>query len=599
MNKNTWIKPNVRPKVTFSVSPLGFLLAACGGGGGGDTTSDSNLSTSTTTTVTNTSGYFGSNSNSLGAFSAANTNNFSGEYTGSEVVSAPQVDQSHAENYLSGYKGKTGLVSLTGKNEVDGLLYEYWNDSTKTDFWKGDGTSKTISFSFFNPNLKLLDENDYTGSPAKNGVYNGSFYEFSDANKDAIRQALGEFEKVLDIKFVEVIEGQNQVGSIRFGWSKTDLANNWYAFASAPGDYWASAGDIWLDKDWYTKDFAKGYEFHSLIHEIGHALGLSHPHEGGAQTLMSSLDFVNYTMMSYEDPSWAYYGSGSSRYFTISESLMVYDIQALQHMYGANTNYNVGNTKYEFDPSKPTSLTIWDAGGEDLLDFSNFNYRCDIDLNDGAYSTIRYAGWNPDDNFGIAFNTFIENVSGSQSNDIIIGNELDNEISGNNGNDKLYGGAGNDVFNWAMDSRGGVDTMYGESGDDTYVLLNSSDTVVELAGEGTDTVWTPTSYSAPSNVEKVFGYGNRGNLTIKGNSIDNVLRGSELNDILEGGDGADDFLLYLGMGNDKVIDFNSGEGDEVLLAYGLTGYQFSDTSTGGVYSLADGSSLELVYEFIA
>ena len=93
MNKRTFIKSNVRSKITFSASPLGFLLAACGGGGGGDTTPDSNLSTSTNTTLTNTSGYFGSNSNSLGAFSAAKTNNFSGEYIGSDVVSAPQVDQ--------------------------------------------------------------------------------------------------------------------------------------------------------------------------------------------------------------------------------------------------------------------------------------------------------------------------------------------------------------------------------------------------------------------------------------------------------------------------------------------------------------------------
>ena len=598
--KNIFFKSKIRSKVTFSASPLGFLLAACGGGGGSGSSSHDNSSTIKTSTSTNTSGHFGSNVNSLSSFFADEIDNFTGVYTGSDEVPSPLVDQSQSESYLSGHKSNTALVSLTGKNEIDSLLYEYWADSTKTDFWQKTESKNSISFSFFNPELKLLDENSYTDTPIRTGVYNGAFYDFSEVNKDAIRQALVEFEKVLDIKFVEVVEGQNQVGSIRFGWSNTDLGNDWYAFANPPGDYWATSGDIWLGKDWYGKDFSKGYEFHSLIHEIGHALGLSHPHEGGAQTLISALDFVNYTMMSYEDPSWAYFGSGSSRYFTISESLMVYDIQALQHMYGANNNYNVGNTKYEFDPAKPNSLTIWDAGGEDLLDFSNFNYRCDIDLNDGAYSTIRYAGWNPEDNFGIAFNTFIENVSGSQANDTIIGNELDNEISGNNGNDKLYGGAGNDVFNWAVESREGVDTMYGGTGDDTYVLSNSgNDTVVEFLGEGTDTVYTPTNYSAPANVENVFGFGNQEKLRIEGNNLDNVLCGSELNDILEGGDGADDFLLYLGMGNDKVIDFNSSEGDEVLLANGLTGYQFSSISTGAIYSLEDGSSLELVYEFIA
>ena len=142
--------------------------------------------------------------------------------------------------------------------------------------------------------------------------------------------------------------------------------------------------------------------------------------------------------------------------------------------------------------------------------------------------------------------------------------------------------------------------MYGGTGNDTYVLSNSgSDIVVEFVGEGTDTVYTSTNYSAPANVENVFGFGSEENLTIKGNNLDNVLCGSELNDILEGGDGADDFLIYLGMGNDKVIDYNSSEGDEVLLANGLTGYQFSNISTGAIYSLEDGSSLELVYEIIA
>ncbi len=609
--KNICFRSNFKSKVTFLASPLGFLLAACGGGGGVKSSSDDNSnnsetstfdnsSTNTTSTSTYTSGYFGSNLNSLSSFSENQINIFAGDYTGSDEVAAPVVNQSHSESYLSGYKGKTSTIKLTGINVIDSLLYEYWRDETKTEFWQGAGSNNVISFSFFNSDLKLLDENNYTSSPASTRVYNGGFYEFSEANKDAIRQALGEFEKVLDISFVEVVEGQNQVGSIRFGWSSTDMPNNWYAFAYSVDDYNASAGDIWLSPDWYGKDFSESYEFTSLIHEIGHALGLSHPHEGGAQTLISSLDYVNYTMMSYEDPSWAYFGSGSSRYFTISESLMVYDIQALQYMYGANDNYNVGNTKYEFDPNKPTSLSIWDAGGEDLLDFSNFNYECHIDLNDGAYSTIRYAGWSPDENFGIAFNTFIENVSGSQSNDTIIGNELDNEISGNNGNDKLYGGAGNDVFDWETDSRGGVDTMYGGTGNDTYILSNSgSDIVVEFVGEGIDTVWTPTNYSAPANVENVFGFGDQENLIIKGNNLDNALCGSELNDILEGADGADDFLLYFGMGNDKVIDFNSSEGDEVLLAFGLTGYQFATTSTGAIYNLEDGSSLELVYEFVA
>ena len=598
--KNSFLKSKARAKVAFSASPLGFLLAACGGGGGGKNEVSDKGGDVTITTSTDTSSNYGTNSQNLLSYSFMDKNLFNGDYQAAQELAFPSSDQSLSVTYLTGYNNQTALTALSGRNEIDGLLYTNYLGSSKTEYWQGTGAENKISFSFFNTNLLLLDENAYVGGGGS-GVYNNGFHDFSDAQKDAVIIALLEFEKVINVKFIEVAEENNQVGTIRFGMSQDELGDNITAFAWQVDDYWSTAGDIWLDTNHNGADLGKGtYEFLTLIHEIGHAMGLAHPHEGGAQTLQSELDFINYTVMSYESPDWAYFGSGSNRDITISDSLMVYDIQALQYMYGANNDYNSGNTKYEFDPTKPTSLTIWDSGGEDLLDFSNFNYGCRIDLNDGAYSTIKYAGWNPVNNFGIAFNTFIENVSGSQANDTIIGNELDNEISGNNGNDTLYGGAGNDVFNWAEGSRGGTDTMYGGSGNDIYVLSNAgSDVVVELAQEGTDLVYTTTSYSAPSNVENVFGFGNQGSLTIKGNNLDNVLCGSELNDILEGGGGADDFLLYVGMGNDKVIDFNSTEGDEVLLARGLSSYEYSDTSTGAVYSLADGSSLELVYEFIA
>ena len=137
--------------------------------------------------------------------------------------------------------------------------------------------------------------------------------------------------------------------------------------------------------------------------------------------------------------------------------------------------------------------------------------------------------------------------------------------------------------------------MYGGDGNDTYFLLNASDTVIEFAGEGIDTVYSATNYALPENVENLHGFATRGNLTLEGNSLDNVISGSKLDDIISGKAGADDFLLYLGMGNDKITDFNSYEGDEILLAESLTAYDYSNTSTGAMYNLTDGSSLELIY----
>ena len=181
-----------KSNIAFSASPLGFLLAACGGGGEDETSSgansstttssnsstanSSNSNTTTTFTSTNSSGQFASNLNNLSSFYADQIDNFTGVYTGYDEVPSPLVDQSQSESYFTGFKDTTALVGLTGKNEIDGLLYEYWNQVTKTEFWNGAAGNKTISFSFFNSELKLLDESAYTNSAAIAQIYNNGFY---------------------------------------------------------------------------------------------------------------------------------------------------------------------------------------------------------------------------------------------------------------------------------------------------------------------------------------------------------------------------------------------------------------------------------------
>ena len=77
------------------------------------------------------------------------------------------------------------------------------------------------------------------------------------------------------------------------------------------------------------------------------------------------------------------------------------------------------------------------------------------------------------------------------------------------------------------------------------------------------------------------------------------MRGGSGDDTLTGHNGADKFLLYLGMGNDVVTDYNPAEGDEVVLAFGLNGYQYTVSSDALLYTLSDNSSLQLNYEIIA
>ena len=101
------------------------------------------------------------------------------------------------------------------------------------------------------------------------------------------------------------------------------------------------------------------------------------------------------------------------------------------------------------------------------------------------------------------------------------GNALDNTLIGGTGNDTLDGGVG-------------VDAMIGGLGDDIYLVDNASDTVTELAGEGTDEVHTTlASYALAANVERLV-YTGSAAFTGTGNAIDNILTGGTGNDTLSG-----------------------------------------------------------------
>src|SRR5574338_113817 len=165
----------------------------------------------------------------------------------------------------------------------------------------------------------------------------------------------------------------------------------------------------------------------------------------------------------------------------------------------------------------------------------------------------------------------VENLRLRGTGDISgIGNELDNTLLGNSGNNALYGMAGNDTLisgagHDLLDGGAGDDVMAGGIGDDAYVVDSAGDTVVELAGQGTDTVYTGLTYTLGANIENlaltgseaVVGTGNELSNVLTGNAADNILMGLSGNDVLDGGAGAD--TLIGGTGNDTYVVDNLGD----------------------------------------
>jgi len=117
-------------------------------------------------------------------------------YSRPDVIAPPEVNQAYSESYLSEPKDLARFVNLSGDPLVDALLVGSPTFPGKTDYiWTGVGDTKTISFSFVDPNSLLLDEADYNfdwedGDQATNYVYKNEVRAFSDAQMQNIRKVV-------------------------------------------------------------------------------------------------------------------------------------------------------------------------------------------------------------------------------------------------------------------------------------------------------------------------------------------------------------------------------------------------------------------------
>ena len=490
-------------------------------------------------------------------------------------------------------------VGLSGNQDIDGILWGFkWN-------------TNVLTYSY----PTTVEAWGY-------GSIEG-FQAVTSQQITAINRILQDISGFANLTFTLT---DNDNGTLRFGRAtKIDLYGvPWIipaesidpakGFAPDPSTPNYAQGDVWLNPTNILNPQQGNFAYSTLLHEIGHTLGLKHGHVTQVghgvtfPTLPANHNSSEYSVMTY----WQYVGDTNEKTSqqNFAQSYMQDDIAAIQYLYGANYNYNNGDTVYSFNTTTGEMSTnnigggapddnhifrtIWDGGGNDTYNFSNYTTNLKVDLNPGAWTNLGTQladlgdGHTARGNIANALlfqgNTasLIENAIGGFGDDTIIGNQAVNRLEGNDGDDTLDGG------------RGG-DTMIGGQGNDTYVvdamrhlsqladgqvILVPGDTVIENANEGIDTVLASVSYTLPANVEylQLTGVGDRNGT---GNALNNLIWGSDGNNIIDGGLGADMMQGFLGNDTylvdnvaDSVFEFFNEGADTVkteLASYTLPG----------------------------
>ena len=414
--------------------------------------------------------------------------------------------------------------------------------------WNVTG-SDTLSYSFLNSSAQKVSNYNNNPGPVFTSladVQDPNYY--GSDNHTGLREVMAAWDKAVDFDFTEITEtvGGSDVGEIRIAFTDGGSSGGpggRAAFAYGPGSSYVN-GDVWFEADDIdvsgdSSDFDStgtgddGFSYFAALHEVGHAIGLSHPFGGsaGGATLSSDDDTIRNTVMSYTqidrnmvvDFAPAPSTSSAPTYRVYSSTPMIMDVKAVEYLYGAES-VSDGDSTYTFTNDstrlQPIMMkTLIDSGGNDTIDASNQSRANTINLNPGTFSTIglyteaeqisywqsargftsssiqtiftfydnqaksasnsgnsvananRKAIYTGEDNLAIAHNAQIENAIGGSAADTITGNSLDNAIEGRGGNDILNGGTGDD----ALTGGAGDDTIDGGVGTDTGILTGFSD----------------------------------------------------------------------------------------------------------------------------
>jgi len=324
------------------------------------------------------------------------------------------------DDYLS--RGDLKKITYTGVPEIDALLgAERWALSTS-------GTM-VMTYSFIREGSRF----DSTSEEAERAIALPVWVQ------DLVRSGLRHVEQVIDVRFVEVQESSSQVGILRFSGlegSSAEMA----AFAYMPSiGPWG--GDVFFYEDQLVqgnRDYLKA----TVLHEIGHALGLKHPFEAESYNpvvMPTDKDQITLTLMSYTDVA----GKEGVYLTNYPETLMPLDILALQLLYGPSRT-SLGDSTYDLSlPDFQGFYALFDAGGTDTLDASRVQSPVALSLEEAAWSDVGARVRLSDGTF--YSDTFILVESQIER---VIGSAFDDRLKGGALNNLMDGGPGFDTVSW-------------------------------------------------------------------------------------------------------------------------------------------------------
>ena len=287
--------------------------------------------------------------------------------------------------------GKSNLPTTSGDPKVDALLMggtrSWWHSIAPT---KSSSSTDLIKPSFYSLASGSSATNltySFLSSPPTNaqGDANG-FTPFTPAEKDAVSAALSYIASITKLTFTYTDSSDS--ANINFG---NNLQEQSDGYAYLPNNSPSNQKTYVYINNKQPGDlgnFSIGtYGWQSIFHEIGHAVGLKHPGNynatgGGASPpfLPANEDTWQYSIMSY------YPASGTS---AKTSSYMLYDVEALQYLYGVN---NSGSTavsgSFVFNSSGTPLQTLWSKNGTDVIDLSSVISSSVVNLNAGTFSSI-------------------------------------------------------------------------------------------------------------------------------------------------------------------------------------------------------------------